>query len=192
MDTVVTNFIDQFGVTDKTRKSLSQTQQMYIGGNFCQAENNEMFDIVEPCTEGLLAQVPSATENDVNKAVVEAKQAFTNSEWSKMKPNAREKLLHRLAELVEENSQTLAEIESLDAGKAISGCKAVDIAGSVDLLHYMAGWATKIEGATRDVSAEGEHFAYSLKQPIGVVAAIVPWNWPFSMSIWKFESPLIP
>jgi len=190
MDTIVTNFIDQFGVTENTRKFLSQTHQMYIGGKFCQAENGEMFDIFEPCTEGMLAQVPSATLNDVDKAVSAAKHAFTNSEWSKMKPNARERLLHRLADLVEENSQTLAEIESLDAGKAISGCKAVDVAGSVDLLHYMAGWATKIEGATRDVSAEGDHFAYTLKQPIGVVAAIVPWNWPFSMSIWKLAAPL--
>jgi len=190
MDSTVTRYIDQYGVTEQTRSFLTQTHKMYIGGEFCPAEKSELFDILEPCTEGVLAQVAAATTKDVDKAVAAAKQAFTSSEWSNMKPNVRERLLHRLADLVEENSQTFAEIESLDAGKAISGCKYVDIAGSADLLHYMAGWATKIDGATRDVSAEGEHFAYTVKQPIGVVGAIVPWNWPFSMSIWKLAAPL--
>ena len=184
------HFIKQFAVTENTQCFLTQTQHMYIDGEFCPAQSGNYYDIIEPCTAGQLTRVPDASIPDVDLAVAAAKNAFQDSEWSRMKPNARERLLHRLADLIEQHSQTLAEIESLDAGKAISGCKVVDIDGSVDLLRYMAGWTTKIEGSTKSVSVEGDHFAYTLKHPVGVVAAIVPWNWPFTMSIWKLAAPL--
>jgi len=190
MDTKVQAMIDKYGVTDGTRAFLAQTHKMYINGEFVDAENGEMSDVLEPCTEGVIASVPVASNDDADKAVAAARAAFDGGEWSQLKPAERERLLNRLADLVEENAQTIAEIEALDAGKAIEGCKAVDIAGSVDLLRYMAGWARNIDGATRDVSVPGEHFAYTLKQPVGVVAAIVPWNWPFNMAIWKLAAPL--
>jgi phenylacetaldehyde dehydrogenase len=186
----IKEFINQYGITLQTDEFLTQKQGMYINGEFCAAKNEQYFDLIEPCTNSVLTQVPSADSSDVDSAINAAKQAFKDSEWSRMKPNERARVLLKLADLVEENLQTLAEIESLNAGKAISGCKAVDIASSADLLRYMAGWATKIEGSTRSVSAGGEHFAYTLKEAVGVVAAIVPWNWPFSMSLWKLAAPL--
>mgnify|MGYP003683013217 CR=1 FL=1 len=190
MDTKVEKYIDQYGVTDQTREFLNSTHQMFINGEFTDASDGGSLTVLEPCTEGVLAQVPSATTEDINQAVAAAKHAFGQGEWSQWKPAQREKVLHKLADLVEENLQTIAEIESLDAGKAIEGCKAVDILGSIDLLRYMAGWATKVDGATRPVSVEGDHFAYTLKEPIGVVGAIVPWNWPFNMAVWKLAAPL--
>jgi phenylacetaldehyde dehydrogenase len=122
--------------------------------------------------------------------VAAARAAFADSDWSRMTPGDRERLLHRLADLVEQNGQTVGEIETIDNGKAITGCLEADVGGSVELLHYMAGWATKIEGATRSVSTPGQHFAYTLKEPVGVVGAIVPWNWPFNMAMWKIAAPL--
>ena len=188
MDNKVAALIDKYGVTERTLTFLRAPMKQYINGEFVTAVEN--LQVLEPSTGALLAEVPSASTEDVEAAVKAARYAFDKGEWSQWKPAQRERVLHRLADLVEENLQTLAEIESLDAGKAIEGCKAVDIAGSIDLLRYMAGWATKIDGATRPVSVEGEHFAYTLKEPVGVVGAIVPWNWPFNMAIWKLAAPL--
>ncbi len=188
MDDKVAVLIDKYGVTERTAAFLRAPMKQYINGEFVTAADS--LQVLEPSTGALLAEVPSASTEDVEAAVKAARYAFDGGEWSRWKPAQRERLLHQLADLVEENLQTLAEIESLDAGKAIAGCKAVDIAGSIDLLRYMAGWATKIDGATRPVSVEGEHFAYTLKEPVGVVGAIVPWNWPFNMAIWKLAAPL--
>ncbi|MGI9284952.1 MAG: aldehyde dehydrogenase family protein, partial [Pseudomonadales bacterium] len=190
MDTTVEQYISRYGVTEQSHAFLQQQQRMYINGEFLAASDGATMPVLEPCTEGILAEVPSATSADIDRAVRAARQSFDEGEWSQWKPVQRERVLHRLADLIEENLQTLAEIEALDAGKAIEGCKAVDMAGSVDLLRYMAGWATKIDGATRPVSVEGDHFAYTLKEPVGVVGAIVPWNWPFNMAIWKLAAPL--
>jgi phenylacetaldehyde dehydrogenase len=190
VDSMIQELLCTYGATEETHRFLSQHQKMYINSEFTDAIDGSQSDVLEPCTETLLARVPAAGIDDVDRAVAAARYAFDQGEWSNWKPAQRERLLNCLADLVEENAQTIAEIESLDAGKAIEGCKAVDIAGSVDLLRYMAGWARNIEGSTRQVSAPGEHFACTLKQPIGVVAAIVPWNWPFNMAIWKLAAPL--
>ena len=190
LDSCVEDLIARFGVTDATRRFLSSTQGLYIDGRFCQAEDGALSDVIEPGTASVLARVPAAAAADVDRAVGSARSAFTQGAWAGMKPGARERLLHRLADLVEAHAQTLAEIESLNNGKAIAGCLPVDILGSVDVLRYMAGWPSKIEGATRAMSAPGEHFAYTLKSPLGVVGAIVPWNWPFAMMIWKLAGAL--
>ena len=188
MDNKVAAMIEKYGVSERARSFLHAEKRHYINGEF--VSGGEMMSVLEPGTGAELAQVPSGSTADINAAVHAAGHAFKQGEWSRWKPAQREHLLHRLADLVQENRQTLAEIEALDAGKAIEGCKAVDIDGSIDLLRYMAGWATKIDGATRPVSAEGDHFAYTLKEPVGVVGAIVPWNWPFNMAVWKLAAPL--
>ena len=189
-DNTVKEYLDQFPVTAAARAFLEQPRQMFINGEFHAGSGDGFIDVLEPCTGGLLAQTPAATEADIDLAVAAAGSAFREGEWSKTTPADRQGFLLKLADLVEEHAQTIAEIESLDAGKAISGCLDVDIGGSIDLLRYMAGWATKIEGATRSVSIPGEHLTYTLKEPVGVVAAIVPWNWPFNMAIWKICAPL--
>lgn len=188
MDETVRKLIEQYGITDKAREFLEGEHRHFIAGEF--VAGAESMPVLEPGTGAELARVPAGTNDDVDAAVHAARAAFSGGEWSTWKPAQRERVLMKLADLVEENLQTLTEIESLDAGKAISGCREVDILGSVDVLRYMAGWATKIDGATRPVSVPGEHFAYTLKEPVGVVAAIVPWNWPFNMAVWKLAAPL--
>lgn len=188
MDKSVLNFIDNFGITDRAREFLGSEKGHFINGQF--VAGGDLMAVLEPCTGGLLTSVLAGTDHEVDAAVAAARAAFDGGEWSRWTPIRRERVLMRLADLVELNLQTLAEIEAIDAGKAISGCKVVDIQGSVDVLRYMAGWATKIDGATRSVSTPGQHFSYTLKEPVGVVAAIVPWNWPFNMGIWKLAAPL--
>lgn len=189
MDPKLITLLEQYGVTEGTRNFLDAPKKLFINGEFVDSESDETLQILEPCTESVLANVPVAVDADVDRAVAAARQAF-EGEWADTMPAQRAAFLYRLADLCEENKQTLTEIESLQAGKAISGCGAVDIDGSIDLLRYMAGWARDIEGATRQVSIPGDHFAYTLKQPVGVVGAIVPWNWPINMATWKLAAPL--
>ena len=189
MDPKLNTMLEQYGVTEGTRNFLEAPKKLFIDGEFVDSESDETLQILEPCTESVLANVPVAVDADVDRAVDAARKAF-EGEWADTMPSQRAAFLNRLADLCEENKQTLTEIEALDAGKAISGCGEVDIDGSIDLLRYMAGWARDIEGATRQVSIPGDHFAYTLKQPVGVVGAIVPWNWPINMAIWKLAAPL--
>jgi phenylacetaldehyde dehydrogenase len=188
MDKTVADYLDRFNVSEAARRFLADAPLMLIDGRFVAAGNGATHDVHEPSTEGLITQVPAATPDDVDRAVAAANRAFAG--WSRCAPKQREQVLLKLADLVEQHAQTLAEIETLDNGKAIAGCLALDVGGSVDVLRYMAGWATKIQGATRTLSAPGETFAMTLKEPIGVVAAIVPWNWPLNMAVWKIAAPL--
>ena len=190
MDQRVAAYLEQYAVTEKTRKFLNDTQRMYIDGAFVEAADGSTQEVFEPSTEGLITSVPAATSDDVDRAVAAAGRAFESDAWRGMTPADRERMLQRLADLIERDAQTLAEIETIDNGKAISGCLPLDVGGSVDVLRYMAGFATRIEGATRSLSAAGETFAMTLKEPVGVVAAIVPWNWPLNMAVWKIAAPL--
>lgn len=167
---------------------LAETHGHFINGESLVGGESTL--IINPCDESVLCTVPEGDARTVDIAIRAAREAITDGDWSTWTPAQRQSILWRLADLVERDRDILAEIEALNAGKAISGCKAVDIDGAIDLLRYMAGWATKIEGATKSVSIPGEHFAYTLKEPIGVVGAVVPWNWPFNMAIWKLAAPL--
>ncbi|WP_339670015.1 aldehyde dehydrogenase family protein [Dasania marina] len=189
MDAITLANIDKYTVTEDTRNFLGKHHKMYINGEFVESASGQVSSIEDPATGGELITVTMANEADVDTAVAAARQAFEDSEWSRLSPMDRQALLLKLADLMEANAQTLAELESLDAGKAITGCMPVDIMGSIDFLRYMAGWATKIDGATRDVSTPNA-FGFTLKQAVGVVGAIVPWNWPLNMSMWKLAAPL--
>lgn len=190
MNAAVTHLLKHYGITERAREFLSKQPRMYIDGQFKVSSSGETIDSIEPSTASLITAIPSATEGDIDLAVTAARNAFDNGVWTKLKPNEREKIMHRLADLIEEHAQTIAEIETLDNGKAITGCLEVDVATGADLLHYMAGWPSKVQGATRDISFPGEKFAFTLREPVGVVAAIVPWNWPFNMAMWKLAAPL--
>ena len=186
----IANMLEQYGVRTEVRDFLRQTQHMYIGGQFVAGGDAETIAVLEPSTGGHLTDIPAATEADVDNAVAAANRALRDGSWPAMKPNERQRLLLRLADLVEERAEIIGQIETIDNGKALGPCIDMDVLGGADLLRFMAGYATRIEGATRDVSAPGEHVAFTLKEPIGVVAAIVPWNWPFNMAMWKISAAL--
>ena len=190
MHAAVQGMIEHFGVTTECRDFLSQRQALYIDGKLTPGQGNDRLDVLEPSTGQFLTTVTSATTGDADDAVAAANRALKSGPWADMKPNQRQRLLLKLADLIEDHAQTIGEIETLDNGKALGPCIEMDVLGGADLLRYMAGFATKLEGSSRSVSAEGDHFAFTIKEPIGVVAAIVPWNWPFNMAMWKLAAPL--
>ena len=185
----ILRFVDEYGITDRARNFLSTPHEMFINGRFVAARGANRIDTFEPSTGEVLSNIPLGQDEHVDAVVQAAKSAFEGS-WSKVTPADRERILQRIADLVDEHSQTIAEIESIDNGKAVSGAREVDVLGGSALLRYMAGWPTKLEGSTRSVSLDGEHLGFTLLEPVGPVAAIVPWNWPFNMAIWKIAAPL--
>ena len=192
MDNRITETLKRYKVTKDTRCFLEAGHHgMFIDGKVIKGSSSgDIFTIEDPSNGVTLATVPLATEDETNLAVSAANRCFTSGPWASMKPIARQTLLLKMADLMEAHIQTLAEIEAINAGKAITGCREIDVQGAIDLLRYMAGWATKIEGATRDSSWPGDSFSFTIKEPVGVVGAIVPWNWPLNMGMWKLAAPL--
>ena len=182
-------------LTSKTHDFFARSQhRMLIGGQWLDAAGGQTLAVINPASEAVIATVAAAQQSDVDAAVLAARKAFDNGPWSRMKPAERERLLLRLADLMEQNARTLAEIESLDNGKSAAIAQAVDVSLSIGYLRYMAGWATKIEGSTVDVSVpfmpKAEFVNYTRREPVGVVAAIVAWNFPLLLACWKLGPAL--
>jgi phenylacetaldehyde dehydrogenase len=190
MEQAIKNMLDLYGVAHETERFLLGEQRMFINGEFVAADDRSTIEVVEPSTATYLTSVPSGTTDDVDRAVAAARTALRDGPWSTMKPAERERLLLKLADAIEQHAQALGEIETIDNGKAIGPCIEMDILGGAELLRYMAGFATKLDGATRQVSIPGEHLAWTFREPVGVVGAIVPWNWPFNMAMWKMAAAL--
>jgi phenylacetaldehyde dehydrogenase len=172
---------------------ISRTQKLYIDGRWVEAASGKTFDTIDPASEQVICKVAEADREDVDRAVQAAHKAFYEGDWSRMIPAAREALLLRWADLVEANADMLAELESLDNGKLVMYAKMIDVPASIQLIRYYAGWATKIEGTTTTVSIpipNTEFHAYTLRQPIGVVGQIIPWNFPLVMAALKLAPAL--
>jgi len=173
---------------------LGEPKSLFIGGEWVASLDGKTCAVENPATGESIAEVFEANERDVDRAVAAARKAFESREWRYMAPAERAKLLWRLADLLEANADELAELEALNQGKPLEIAKHIDVLGSVDSLRYYSGWCTKLEGTTVPVSwpdergddAVGPAFhAYSVREPIGVVAAIVPWNVPIIMATAK-------
>ena len=161
-----------------------KTGKMLIGGEWREAASGETFSTEDPATGEKLADVASAGQEDVDAAVAAARAAFEGP-WSKVKPDERARLINRLADLIEENGDELALTETLDVGRPIQFSRMADVGGAVSQLRYQAGWATKLQGETNEISAPGEWLSYVLREPVGVCAQIVPWNFPLAMACGK-------
>ncbi len=176
-------------LSESTQRFLARPKAMLIGSEWSEAVGGDWLDVIDPASGRTFARVPAGTAADIDRAVAAARRAFEQGEWPRMRPVDRERLLLRLADLVEANAQELAEIEALDNGKPVTMARHVDVALVVDFLRYMAGWATKIEGSTMEVSVplvrDREFFGFTRREPVGVVGAIIPWNFPLLMVAWK-------
>ena len=190
MDNKVKAYLQAFGVSEATQRFLSKPQRMFIGGAWLEASDGASAEVIEPATEGVLTRIPMGTPDDLDRAVRAARAQFDGGPWSQLKPLERERLIHRLADLVEANGDELAQIESIDMGKSVAQARAVDIQGTVDTLRYLAGWASKIHGRTVEPSLPGNYLAYTRKEAVGVVGAIVPWNFPLQTMAWKLGAAL--
>ena len=177
-------------VNSKTAEFFSRQHRMLIDGRFVLAASGKTFPVYNPATGEVVAQVPEAEAEDVNRAVSAARRAFDEGPWSKMSTSQRGQLLWKIADLLEANLEEFAEIESLDNGKPFSVARVADLPLAVDMFRYMAGWATKISGKTLNFSTPGAFHSYTLREPIGVVGQIIPWNFPLLMAAWKLAPAL--
>jgi phenylacetaldehyde dehydrogenase len=172
---------------------LATEGKLFIGGEWRRALSGKTFSTPNPTTGQALATVADAQAEDVDLAVGAARRAF-EGEWSALTPSNRGKVLWRIGDLILEHAETLAEIESLDNGKPKLQAQFADVAIAAELFHYMAGWTTKLEGNTLTLStpyAPGAMFhAYTLREPLGVVGQIIPWNFPLMMAAWKLAPAL--
>jgi p-cumic aldehyde dehydrogenase len=165
--------------------------RMLIGGARCEAESGERIDVEDPATGKVFASVPAGSAADVDRAVARARKAFESAEWSRMRPLDRGRIIEAIARKVEENAHELALLESYDNGKTYHHALAVDVPSAVDIFRYMAGWASKIGGQVNPFSGDGRQYhSYTVREPIGVVGQIVPWNYPLAMAAWKIAPAL--
>ncbi len=170
---------------------VSRKHKMLINGKWVDSASGKMFPTYNPATGEVLAQVAEGDREDINRAVKAARAAFETGPWSKMTPSERGRAIWRLADLLEKNLEDFAQIESLDNGKPLKIARAADVPLAVDLFRYMAGWATKIEGNTIPISIPKAKFlAYTVREPVGVVGQIIPWNFPLLMAAWKLGPAL--
>ncbi len=167
-----------------------QPGRLLINGEWVESTGGRMLDTVNPANGEVSTQIPAGTAEDVDRAVAAARKAFDDpaGAWQKMPATERGRLLWRLSDLIEQNIDELAELETLDNGKPIFESRYVDLPMVVDVFRYYAGFATKIHGET--INARPNAFTYTLREPIGVVGAIIPWNFPLLLASWKLGPAL--
>ncbi|CAN5362088.1 aldehyde dehydrogenase DhaS [soil metagenome] len=173
------------------RAWLAAPRKMLIGGGWVDAASGKTFASIDPATGDVLATVPEGDAEDIDRAVRAAREAFERGPWRTMRPSDRGACLWRLADLIAAHAEEFAQLESLDNGKPLSAARIEDVPLTVDLFRYMAGWASKIEGNTIPLSLpDAQYFAYTVREPVGVVGQIIPWNYPLQMASWKLGPAL--
>jgi len=162
--------------------------KLFINNEFVDAASGKTFATLNPCTAEKIVDVAAGDKADVDKAVAAARKAFApGSDWRKMDPSARGKLIHKFADLIERDRAYLADLESVDNGKP-AGDSYFDIGMAADCLRYYAGWSDKIHGDT--IPVDGNFMTITRKEPVGVVGSIIPWNYPILMAAWKLAPAL--
>src|SRR5450631_70636 len=173
---------------------IDKPRKMLINGRWVNAASGKTFPTYNPATGEVLAQVAEGDREDINQAVKAARNAFDNGPWRRMTASERGRLIWKLADLLEQHTEEFGYIESLDNGKPVGIARAADVPLAVDLFRYMAGWATKIEGSSIQLSVPytpgARYLAYTLREPVGVVGQIIPWNFPLLMAAWKLGPAL--
>ena len=175
--------------TELRERLLATTLPLVINGEDVPGRG-EALQVTDPSTGERLTTTAMGTAEDIDDAVRAARAAFETGPWATMAPGQRQRLLHKFADALEENLDELATLESLNCGKPYTVARNFELPQGVEILRYHAGWATKLNGETRDVSLPGEWHAYTLRQPLGVAGLIVPWNVPFTIALSKIAPAL--
>jgi len=174
--------------TRKVQAPKVKDQPLLINGKWQDSVSGKTFATVNPATGETICQVAEGDKADVDLAVKAARKAFEEGPWSKMSAAERGRLLNKLADLIEENKEELAALETLDNGKPYQVALAADLPLTIKCYRYYAGWADKIQGKT--IPIEGPYFCYTRHEPVGVVGQIIPWNFPLLMQAWKWGPAL--
>jgi len=173
---------------------IAAPRKLFINGQWADAASGKTFETPDPATGETLARVAEGDAEDIDRAVRAARKAFEEGPWSLMTPSERGRIVWKIGDLILEHLDELAQLESLDNGKPVAVARAADVPLAADLFHYMAGWASKIEGNTISISVPympGANFhTYTLREPVGVVGQIIPWNFPLLMAAWKLGPAL--
>ena len=177
-------------VTEPRRQTNAGSFQtkLLIDGQWRDSVSGKTFETINPATEEVITEVAEGDAADIDLAVKAARRAFDSGPWRKMDARDRGRLINRLADLVEENIDELAELETLDNGKPLAEARNGDLPMVVDTFRYYAGWADKIQGQT--IPVRGNYFTYTRKEPVGVAGQIIPWNFPLMMVAWKWAPAL--
>ena len=160
------------------------------GGRWTAAADGGTLATLDPATGTELARVPAGGPEDVDAAVRAAREAFETGAWSRLSPSERCRMLWRVADLIDAHAAELAELETLDSGKPLAAARGGDIPAAAETFRYMSGWATKLEGTTIPMGPPGAFHAYTRTEPVGVVGAIVPWNYPLVLAARKLAPAL--
>lgn len=177
-----------FQLKPKVTEFLKGVKGLYINGESIPSVSGRTFNVINPATEEVIAEVSEAQAEDIDIAVQAARKAFDEGEWTKMDTAVRAHLIYRFADLIEENREELAQLESLDNGKPYQVALEDDVDGTVQHFRYYSGWATKMVGQTVPVSKD--YLNYTVHEAVGVVGQIIPWNFPLAMAAWKLGSAL--
>lgn len=175
-------------LVEPTKLPRIHQTECFIGGRWTPAVSGRTFETVNPATEEVIAQVAEGDAADVDLAVKAARHALEQGPWGRMDARDRGRLLYKLADLIEENAEELAALETLDNGKPIRDSRGADLPLVIDCLRYYAGFADKIHGQT--IPIRGEYFTYTRREPVGVAGQIIPWNFPMLMAAWKWGPAL--
>jgi len=167
-----------------------QPKKLFIGGRWVDAASGKTFETVDPATGEVLALVAEAGAEDVDRAVVAARKSFDRGTWRELPPAERAKVLWKVGDLLEERANEFAQLETLDNGMPINDALLFHVPLAAATFRYYAGWVTKLDGATQQVSLPGKYLSYTLREPIGVVGQIIPWNFPLLMAAWKLAPAL--
>ena len=171
---------------------VSKTRKILINGKWVDAASGKTFPTYNPATGEVLANIAAGDKEDIDRAVKAARAAFETGPWSKISPSERGRLIWKLADLLEKHAEEFAQLESLDNGKPLKIARVADLPLAIDHFRYYAGWATKIEGNTISLglAEQGKFHAYTVREPVGVVGQIIPWNFPLLMAAWKLAPAL--
>ena len=177
--------MNAYPISAATQARLDQPFLMLIDGERCTADAGEEIPVINPATEQEIARIPAAAKADIDKAVSAAERAFKSGAWTAIPPGRRSQIMWKIGDLIEARSAELAELETLDNGKPLAASRAMDIPMAASIFRYWAGWCNKIAGTTPIVDLPIDLMAMTLKQPVGVVGLIVPWNFPLLNAVVK-------
>ncbi len=178
--------------SDAAKAALAREPRLFIDGEWVASSHDKTIDVFDPSTGKRIAAVADASEADVDRAVAAARRAFDDGRWTGLPPSRRSRLMEKLADLIEANLADLAELESIDNGKPRAASQGYDLPKCVETLRYAAGWATKLSGEHIEPAGfpAGSIHAYVRREPVGVCAQIVPWNFPLMMAVQKIAPAL--
>jgi phenylacetaldehyde dehydrogenase len=180
-------------VLPEVRQFLAWDHGIFVDGAFARSSSDRRLPVRDPSSGEVIGHIAEASAEDLDRAVTSARQAL-EGEWGRLRPADRERLLLRFADVIEAHGEELAQVETINQGKSINIARAIEVGASVEYVRYMAGWATKIEGSTLDLSIpvppQTRYTGLTLREPVGVVGAIVPWNFPLMIALWKIAPAL--